>query len=406
MGGGGTDSGYVQAPPLQGLSPGELGMIPGSALYDGISYRIVGFKKLRELLRPTHSYFEGDYAWIRDFAFYTDGHNHFCYPRVKTRTGKNPYRKSQLRSKQTARTIKRLLALKDSAGLTDFSVAVVVLTFPKELSEWLSQQPGGREMAWRLFNRFWKEDYSTLDDESSGQAAYVNLHTWKTEEPTRPHYHFHCIIPNYRLAENGNYQDEGGNSACEFRLKPWHRQRGGRQVPFSDAVLVLIKGRWHGRLVALARRHGLRGSWMDSYLGIDVFVEYVSWDSDIGKAKLMNKLGYQSRHWLEDYAEYSNSHPDCEDPPGWLEGYGNKARVFGWWGNLTSLAAGADPGPREKISPIDGEPLEYEYMADIEGLLHVSGARVGYMEFCKGQPIIGELSVEDIEWLRSVMEPP
>jgi len=392
--------GYVQASPHYPYSP-------GSALNDDIAYRIVGFKKLRELLRPKHSYFEGDYGWIRDFAFYKDGNSHFCYPRVKARTRKNPYRKSQLRSKHTARTIKRLLALKESAKLDDFRVAIVVLTFPKELSEWLCQQGGDEAMAWRMFNRFWGEDYSTLDDESDGQAAYVNLHKWKTVEPTEPHYHFHFIVPNYRLVENGADQDEEGNGAYEFERKSWCRQRGGRLVPFSDEVLSELKRRWHSRLVAFARRHSLRGPWMDDYQAIDVFVEYVSWDSDVGKAKLMNKLGYQSRHWVEDYAEYSNKHLDCEDPPGWLERYGNAARTFGWWRHLQSLAAGVEPESKEKLSPVDGEPLEYEFTASLEGLIHLSGGRVGYLEFCKGQPIEGELTAEDIAWLRSVAwQPP
>lgn len=379
---------------------------PGSLLRDGISYRIVGFKKLRGLLRPEHPYFEGDYAWIRDFGYYSDDNSNFCFPRVMARTRNNPYRKSQLRSKQTARTIKKLLALKESAKLDDFKVAIVVLTFPKEISEWLCRQPGDRDMAWRLFKRFWNEDYSTLDDDSDGQAAYVNLHKWKTEQPTSPHYHFHCIVPNYRLAENGVVQDEDSNNAYEFVKKSWHRQSGGRLVPFSDRALDLMKQRWHSRLVAFARRHSLRGSWMDDWRGIDVFVEYVAWDSDIGKAKLMNKLGYQSRHWLEDYAEYSNRHLDCELPPGWLEGYDNKARVFGWWASLKSLTEGVELEDKEKLSPIDGEKMEYKGTISLEGLLRLSEGKLGYLEFYKGQPIEGELTKDDIEWLRSVMLPP
>lgn len=390
-GGGGTD-GYVQAPPQQ-----------GSSLRDGINYRIVGFKKLRQLLQPKHPYFETAWAWVKEFSYYSDGNSHFCYPRVKSHSRNNPYRKSQLRSKHTARTIKKLLALRESAELDDFKVAIVVFTFPKEVSEWLCQQGGDREMSWRLFKRFWNEDFLTLDDESDGQAAYVNLHKWKTEEPVKPHYHFHCVVPNYRLVENGDIQDDEGNNAQEFREKPWHRQRGGRLVPFSDEALDLIKRRWHSRLVAFARRHSLAGSWMDNYQGIDVFVEYITWDSDIGKAKLMNKLGYQSRHWLEDYAEYSNKHPDCELPPGWLESYDNKARVFGWWAGLRSLTAGVEMEDKEKLSPIDGEPLAFVSTVSLEGLLHLSKGKLGYLEFYKGEPIEGELTPDDIAWLRSVM---
>jgi len=120
----------------------------------------------------------------------------------------------------------------------------------------------------------------------------------------------------------------------------------------------------------------------------------------------MNKLGYQSRHWVEDYAEYSNQHLDCEDPPGWLEGYGNAARVFGWWRHLKSLTEGVSMGDKEKLSPVDGEPLEYKGTISLDGLLWKGEGKLGYLEFYKGEPIEGELSKDDIEWLRSVMEPP
>jgi len=132
----------------------------------------------------------------------------------------------------------------------------------------------------------------------------------------------------------------------------------------------------------------------------------VSWDNDIGKAKLMNKLGYQSRHWLEDYAEYSNKHLDCAAPPGWLEGYDNATRTFGWWRHLKSLTEGVALGDKEKLSPVDGRPMEYKDTFSLEGLLYRSGGKVGTLEFYKGEPLFGDLSSDDIEWLRSVMLPP
>lgn len=369
----------------------------GSALYDGIEYRIVGFKKLRELLQPEHKYFEGDYAWVKDYSFYQlNKDTTLCYPRIQTRTRNNPYRKTQLRSKHTATTIKKLWALRESAKLEDFKVAVIVPTFPKEVSEWLSEQKGGVQMCWRLFHRFWTEDFSMLDKQSSGQAAYVNLHTWKTEKPTEPHYHFHCIVPNYRLIENGLYQGEGGDNAFEFKLKKWYKQ------PFTDKALEKLKRCWHKRVCAFAYRHKIRGAWTEDYTKIDLFVEWVAWSSDKGRAKLMNKLNYQSRHWLEDYAKYSNEHLDCPCPPKWLEGYNNNTRVFGWWKHLKSLTAGVDMEDKEKLSPFEGEPMEYKGTISIEGLLYHSDGKLGSLEFYKGQPLFDNLSSEDIEWLRSV----
>jgi hypothetical protein len=298
------------------------------------------------------------------------------------------------------------VALKDSAKLDDFKVAVVVLTFPKEVSEWLCQQSGDVGMVWRLFSRFWNEDYSTLDEDSDGQAAYVNLHKWKTEVPVEPHYHFHCIVPNYRLAESGDIQDEDGNNAYEWKRKVWHRQRGGREVPFSDRVLGELKRRWHSRLVKFATRHNMREAVPADWKEIDVFVQYVSWDSDIGTARLMNKVNYQSRHWLEDYAAYSNKHPDCSGPPGWLEGYDNATRTFGWWRHLKSLTVGVDIEKKEKLSPFGGKAMEYKSTLSLEGLLHLSGGKVGTLEFYKGEPVFGDLSPGDVDWLRSVMWDP
>ena len=259
-------------------------------------------------------------------------------------------------------------------------------------------------MAWRLFNRFWHEDYSTLDNEGEGQAAYVNLHKWKTEEPIKPHYHFHCLVPNYRLVENGNYQDEEGNTAIEFKQKSYYQQKGGSLVPFSDEVRDLMKRRWHSRLVKFATRHGMRDAVPEDYKKINIFVEYCAWgDSRRDKARLMNKLNYQSRHWLEDYAEYSNEHLDCADPPKWLESYNNNARVFGWWREMSSLTRGVEMESKEKLSPLDGEPMEYQSTISLEGLMWRSGGRLGTLESYKGQPLFGDLTPGDIDWMKSVM---
>jgi len=372
-----------------------------------IPYRLVGFKKLRNLLQPKHAYFKGSEGYLRDFSYHDDADGkHFCYPRVKMpfASGRNPYRKAQLRSKHTARTIKKLLALRESAKMDDFKVTALVLTFPKGLSEWLSKQRGDGVMAWRLLNRFWAEDYATLDDDSDGQAAYVNLHKWKTEEPIKAHYHFHCIVPNYRLtgafAEDELWDSD--SSPGIFEKKAWHRQRGGRIVPFSDGVLVNLKQKWHSRLVKFATRHGIRELVPADWQEIDVYVDYVAWDSDIGKAKLMNKLNYQSRHWLEDYATYSNKYPECVVPPAWLESYINATRVFGWWKQLKSLTPGVELNKKEVLSPLDGKPMEYQAILSLDGLLDRSDGDVATLEFCKGMEVWGRLSDGDIAWLRSV----
>lgn len=393
-GGGAAPAGYLEAPPRCPYSPA-----PGD-----LPYRVVGFRKLRDLLQPKHAYFSGHQGYIKKFSCYDAGDAYNLYPRVKIPGGsrKNPYRKHQLRSKHTQATIKKLLALREIAKLDDFKVAVVIPTFPRELSEWLSRQPHGTEMAWRLFNRFWANVYSKLEDDSNGQAAYVNLHTWKTEEPTIPHFHFHAAIPNYCLAESADILDPDGHQGYEFKKKAWHKQRGGTEVPFTDKGLDAIKWWWHALLVKFAIRHGVRefvpGDWQD----IDVFVDFVSWADEVGKAKLMNKLNYQSRHWIEDYARYSSNHLDCPEPPVWLEGYNNATRTFGWWKHLKSLTAGVELGKAEVLSPVTGEAMKYVGALDTNELLVAALGRVGTLDFVKGSPVYGTLSQSDIDWLRQV----
>jgi hypothetical protein len=258
-------------------------------------------------------------------------------------------------------------------------------------------------MAWRIFNRFWSDDYSSLDGDSDGQAAYVNLHTWKTEEPIKPHYHFHCLIPNYRKVVDTLMEDEEGNPTYRLEKKPWHKQRGGTEVHFGDEVLGELKKRRCKRLLKFARRHGIKCSVLEDKGVVDVYVNFVSLDGGLGKAKVMNRINYQSRHPIEDYAVYSNKHPSCPDPPDWLLHYENRTRVFGWWRYISRLTEGADMSDKEKLSPLDGEPMEYMGTISLEGLLARGQGKLGYLDIVKGKPVVGELTEADIGWLRSVM---
>ena len=58
---------------------------------------------------------------------------------------------------------------------------------------------------------------------------------------------------------------------------------------------------------------------------------------------------------------------------------------------------------KEKLSPFDGKSMEYKSTLSLEGLLHLSGGKVGTLEFYKGEPLFGDLPPGDIGWLRSVM---
>jgi len=138
----------------------------------------------------------------------------------------------------------------------------------------------------------------------------------------------------------------------------------------------------------------------------DVFVNFVSLDDSLGKAKLMHKINYQSRHPIEDYAVYSNAHPDCPNPPEWLLHYDNRSHVFGWWRYIKTMLEGVDMGDKEKLSPIIGEPMEYQRKVSLDGLLAYGEGKLGYLDLEKGKLVIGDLNEDDIAWLWSVMWQP
>jgi len=368
--------------------------------------KVVGWREVGELLQPGHAYFADKRAWITDFSHYNGGDEWLLYPRVKCEDRLNPYRKRQLSRGHTSRTIRKLLGVIQQFNLEEFKVADLILTMPRELSTWLCEQPKGRDMAWRIFHRFWAEDYGTLDEDSGGQAAYVNLHTWKTEDPTKPHYHFHTLIPNYRQVEDGTMEDEDGDAVYGLERKTWYKQRGGTEVPWSDEIALELKRRWWVRLRKFARRHGLNVGVLEKregYQSIDVHMAFVRLGDELGRAKLMHKINYQSRHPIEDYATHTNRDLEAEDPPEWLTSYANRTRVFGWWRQIGSLAQGAIEETEDRPHPVTGEAMAYQGRISLEGALMNCEGRLGYLDVVRGKPITGELDSDDLLWLRSVM---
>lgn len=378
---------YVQPPPFDQLP-----------LAIDKRHRIIGWNVLRQLLRPTHPYFADKGATITEYAVYKhepQSQNWLCYPRVKSQHPNNPYRRRQLASSHTARTINKLRTLIDSFELEDFKISSIVLTMPAEISKWLSKQPNGREMAWRIFQRFWKLDFNRIGISRIGQAAFVNLHTWKTENPTKPHFHFHCLIPNYRVVQYRSPATGKVSTAC-FVHTMWAKQ------PYSEAELLDLKSLWRDRLIAFARRHKIRCPSLRTHHKIDVYVDYVSWDDPLGRPKLMNKINYQTRHWSQDYAVYSNTYPKAANPPENLESYQNRARTFGWWKAISSFTRGATLKDKERLSPLTGSVMEYLGSVTFNGLIVNSQETLGFLDMVKGRPILEVLTVNEVAWLRSV----
>jgi len=360
--------------------------------------RLVGFFKLKSLLQPIHKFFKNRRGWIDKFYIYDDSNEEttrrLVYPRVKAEDRLNPYRRWQLNNKASARTFKRVKQFVETRKLDDFMVASVIPTMPKFMSEYLAASgEGGRGMAWRLWNGFWSEDIPEVIGQGVDLGCHVNLHLWRTEKPYEPHFHFHALIPNYGLKDTG-IEDEDGQPAMELVRWEWSRQRGGSLVPFSDEQLNTLKDLWRSRLARFCKRHGLAFD----VKKVDIYAEYIDdW------VKLHHRFNYNGRHWSENYAEYSNIHPECPDPPEWLMHYENKARTFGWWSNIKNFTK--ENEGKEKVSPYTGENMTYQDTNDgvtVESLLRYAGT-LGYVEFVKGKPLEGDMTEEQIEWLKGVM---
>ena len=120
-GGAKASAGYVQTPPRCSTTP---------------SYYLMRLGNIRELLQPKHKWFQGCEGYLEDFGQYSDGEKHFCYPRTVFPGDhkRNPFHKSELRSKHAARSMKRLMAVKSKEGLSDLRFGTIELTFPDKIS--------------------------------------------------------------------------------------------------------------------------------------------------------------------------------------------------------------------------------------------------------------------------------
>lgn len=372
--------GYVQPGSLRGISLGQ----------SEAPIAIVGMRQLEQLLWPIHSYFGDKKGDLEDLAVYSDAkERQFAYPRVRG-PRENPYRCHKRNQKQTAKTVKRLKAVGESQGWENMRLADIVLTFPDWISEYLAPMgQRGREIAWRLFNRFWHEDLEPmlLHGVDGCLGAYVNLHTWKTEEPLKPHFHFHVLVLDKVLRPDGTFGD------VEYPLN-----RSGTPVVFTDQEDMEVKEAWKDKLNKLARRHGL-----DYVKGkVDIYERYVEWDGegDVGRARFMNRFNYQGRHPIEDFCVYSNANPDCADPPEWLAKYSNKARVYGWWRDMKSYISEDKAGElddRTRLSPLDASEMTYIGRFDVEQVLDTGN--IWTLDFIRGGPRLCKLSDKQKRWL-------
>lgn len=376
-----------------------------SVNYAGIytMHRIVGWYDCKNLLRPGHQYFIEKGAIIKEFRLYQppESEKYFTYPIVCGENGarmprENPYRRNQIAKSHTARRISMIESLNRRFGLNNYKVSFLTLTFAKQISIYLSQSKSGTEQAWRMFKKYWVWYDQRF---GSGLASSVNLHTWRSDLPLECHYHFHTIIPNYRIVS----KDIDGIECLEFIEMAWHKQRGGRLVPLSEQELIEIKEKWFQIMSKFARLKKI--DWdkadlaQDGGKSIDINIQYAEWNRGQGRIKLMHWFNYQGRYPLGDYAKYSNEHLECSDPPKWLSGYENHSRTYGWW-NRMKILAGKTTITTDKISPLTGARMKYIGSVSVMGLL--CSGRLGYLDIVKGKAVFHELRGKELAWLVSV----
>lgn len=400
---------------------------------------IYGFDKLRTLLRPLHPYFNDKQGSILEFAQYKhseDDEYSLLYPRVKTDTGSrwNPYRKYQLARSHAGRNVGQLNGVVEANGLDDLRATVLCFTVPGELSMALSDLGAkGRAMIKAAHKKCMNEDLPRVLGLSGILGSLNNLHTWKTKKPLEPHYHVHSVLLNYQLV-GARYTEgkRGGGKLDGGDLRKWfgrgikktltiNGESAAGSYAFSSLELEELKKAWLVRVKAMCRRGGLSG-----YLKMlkesdvvtvdeetsedysDAAVEYeklnlhvsrsVMWREGANLHKFINKIVYQKRSWVEDYARYSNKHTDCASPPAWLENYDNRSVPLGWWTNISEYG-GSDDGDGERISPFTGKPMIRDGIATVYSVLRKNNLNVGGMAIIRGEAKHFTLCPDELKWL-------
>ncbi|MBA7571364.1 hypothetical protein ES708_13126 [subsurface metagenome] len=424
--------------------------------------RVVGFSKLRNLLQPKHPYFEGKWAEVKYWTRYLDEKSgcDLVYPKVKTFHRENPYRRYQLNRQCSARSAKSIFGLIESYRLPGFRVTGIETTMPAVTSVFLaSKGKRGRDMAWSMNTRFWQDlvDHGLV---GAGHARRSNLHTWKTDCPLEPHFHFHELLPNYERVGGAPVAVDMPGCDCPgcggtlwaqvglaswqcvtcypvedkpvFQKREWSRQRGGTMVPWLDRELSLVKALWLNIQINYARKYCIQGAWdcqtklmkfqrrcglkglvrLVSFLGhfnkglVDVYVTFVKLNYDLGRAKFVNKLSYNGRHPVEDFVVYSNKNPDCSMPPEFIQHYDNKARLHGWWRDIKKIVILSKSKEKEKLSPYNAEPMKYlgrYYTSELLFDEDICGdKKLMAVDVIRGSPVERLLGAEDLEWLKSV----
>ena len=365
---------------------------------------IVSLSKLKKLAMPMHRFFYGKELRIACWRKYycpNDGIT-FAFPEIDKVCShpENPYILHRKAAQSACKTLRRLKKVVSLYALERVRLLDFVFTFPEELSEALIQREDGIKLAWKLWRRFWKKF-----DEYMGYGAksgcHVNLHIWSTKKPLKPHFHFHVLMLNYALAEDGTFRK--GRQYFEKKKKKGKDE--------EEDELRELKRLWTRYLMRFARKLkvevplSVNPNDLDEEKLADVHFKYASWSQE---GRISHRFMYTGRHPLEDYAEYSEKHLDCPDPPGWLVNYDNRARAYGWFRLIKQLLIRvlgeegyeALMNDRRKLCPFCTTPLE-EGEAFKFGELLLRGPPGGFVsaEWLRGKLKRVALTEGDYEFL-------
>ncbi len=400
-----------------------------------IETRIVGFSKLRKLLQPEHPYFAGKSGYLASFPRYTHENEpspDVLYPKIVAMHRDNPYRRLLLNKKAGNITVNRFEQFVDSVGFDAIRVNKIVFPMQREISKYLAakdSKPGKRKAgvgaAWTMWQRFLVRLYAELP-EFDGTAWRVNLHTWSSDKPTEPHYHFHALKPDVVLRDG------------ELIKGPFKVYNSGLQHPFTKSQLLIAKTIWLQVQVNYCKYHAITsafdaevmaaGRGKDGFGGlwrlmadaegtgsgyVNVYVDENTLRLRPGEASddrrdFMFAIKYNGRHWSENYAEYTHEHPKAKNPPIWLQRYENRARVYGWWAAMDQWIKPelAEVDTREKVSPVDGSNLTYAGRSNTATVqAAIEAGTVGTLEVERGAVVLGALSAADAAWIAAVTWP-
>ncbi len=435
---------------------------------------IGNWTSLSSLLAPVHPYFadkQAEIMWLHPVAHGPDRTAIVYYADARGKpdaNGKtafasrhNPYRKYKGARAHAGRTARLALDFAESRGvLDDLRLAHLVFTAPGAMSKALAslsgpKLAGGREKLWRVVKKviagYWDEvDIGELDDKgrtvktrvwrglpavlglTEAQAARMaslgNLHVWATKDPLKSHYHVHVLILNV-------YADGDDPETAKFRrwfgAGPglWKQytnkagKRGWGAVPLSDDELAWLKVDFTDLMLRMAKRNGLPTG------GLTLGVEGTETEAEIEpklsvvdsgfalaseRHKFMHRVIYQKRSWMEDYVKYTEAHPDCANPPPWLDGYANRSRPLGLWCVLDAWLAPDVRKARKaeeeaakrdmigRVSEFTGEVTERLYPRAVWQVLGAAGdAGLGGFDLVKGQPVLSRLGEGEKRWLKA-----